>query len=258
MTEIGPGSSGATIRTRLDGGVLVVWLDRPDAAHARNQVMRDELASLWHTVAQAREVRAVVLTGTGSRFFCAGMDLREASLAEDAVQRRDRLQRSRDIELLAALPQPSVAAINGFALGGGLEMALACDLRIIADDAHVGMPEVTRGLVPAAGGTQRLPRIVGYARACDMILSGRRLSAAEAVEWGIALRAVAGAELLDAALALARGYAANPEPAVRYAKALLRRSQVLPVEFGREAELDAMLALLDRADLATRATSTRA
>ena len=199
------------MRTLLDDGVLVVWLNRPESAHARNQVMRDELGALWRATADTRAVRAVVLTGSGRKFFCAGMDLREAALREDPVQRRDRLRRGGDVELLANLPQPTVAAINGFALGGGLDLALACDLRLIADDAQVGLPEVTRGLVPAAGGTQRLPRIVGYARATG----------------------------------LARQFAANPEPAVRYAKALLKRSQSVPIEVGREAELDAMLTLID-------------
>jgi enoyl-CoA hydratase/carnithine racemase len=91
-----PGASGETVRTVLDGGVLVVWLDRPESAHARNQVMRDELAALWRATADARAVRAVVLTGSGRKFFCAGMDLREAALREDPVQRRDRLRRGAD------------------------------------------------------------------------------------------------------------------------------------------------------------------
>lgn len=205
-----PGSSGETVRTHLDGGVLVVWLNRPESAHARNQVMRDELAGLWRATADTREVRAVVLTGSGRKFFSAGMDLKEAAVREDPIQRRDRLRRGGDIELLAGLPQPTVAAINGFALGGGLEMALACDLRLIADDAQVGLPEVTRGLVPAAGGTQRLPRVVGYARACELILSGRRVQARESVEIGLALRALPHDELLAAATGLARQFAANP------------------------------------------------
>jgi enoyl-CoA hydratase/carnithine racemase len=249
MTDLVPGSSGETVRTLLDGGVLVVWLNRPESAHARNQIMRNELAALWRATADIREVRAVVLTGSGRKFFSAGMDLREAGLREDPIQRRDRLRRGGDIELLANLPQPTVAAINGFALGGGLEMALACDMRLIADDAHAGLPEVARGLVPAGGGTQRLPRVIGYARACELILSGRRVNAREAVEVGLALRAVPNDELLDAAIDLARQFAANPEPAVRYAKALLQRSQSVLIDVGRDAELDAMLTLLGQADL---------
>jgi enoyl-CoA hydratase len=137
-----------------------------------------------------------------------------------------------------------VAAINGYALGGGLEMALACDMRLVSEGAQVGLPEVTRGLVPGGGGTQRLPRLVGYQRACELVLSGRRLTAVEAVDWGIASRAVPLPMLLPAAAELARSIAANPEPAVRYAKTLLRRSQQIPVEAGIEAELDALLTLM--------------
>ena len=177
------------------------------------------------------------------------MDLREAALREGPVQRRDRLRRGGDVELLANLPQPTIAAINGLALGGGLELALACDLRLLADDAQVGLPEVTRGLVPAAGGTQWLPRVIGYPRACELILSGRRVDAREAVTIGLALRALPHDELLEGATGLARQFAANPEPAVRYAKALLRRSQSVPIDVGREAELDAMLTLFGQADL---------
>jgi len=147
--------------------VLVVSLHRPESVHARDQVMREELSRLWQETAGNRDAWAVVMTGSGGRYFCAG--------------RRDRLQGVRVVELLADLPQPTIAAINGFALGGGLEMALACDVRVIAEDAHIAKPDVSRGLVPAGGGTQRLPRIIGYARAFELILSGCRLTGKEAV-----------------------------------------------------------------------------
>jgi enoyl-CoA hydratase/carnithine racemase len=123
-----------------------VHLNRPAAANARNQEMRDTLASLWRAVSGDPAVRVVILTGVGTRFFRAGMDLKEAAAPEDPVARRDRMRRSRDIELLAALPQLTIAAINGYALGGGLEMALACDIRMAADTASLGLPDVTRGL----------------------------------------------------------------------------------------------------------------
>lgn len=247
MTELRPGQSGETVLTHVEDGVLTVRLNRAESAHARNQIMRDELASLWRVVAADRDVRVVVLTGAGDRYFCAGLDLKEASQPEEPVARRDRMQRSRDIERLADLPQPTVAAINGYALGGGLELALACDMRLISDTAQVGLPEVTRGLVPGGGGTQRLPRLIGYARACELVLSGRRLTADEAVEWGIAARVVPAAELPAAVRALAASIAAHPEPAVRYAKVLLRRSLHVPVSARADAELDAVLTLLAHA-----------
>jgi enoyl-CoA hydratase/carnithine racemase len=254
MTALIPGEVGDTVLTELADGVLTVSLNRPDAAHARNQVMREELASLWTAVAKDRSIRAVVVTGTGERFFCAGMDLKEAGQDEDAVARRDRMQRSRDIEALAALAQPTIAAINGFALGGGLEIALACDIRIAAAGAQVGLPEVTRGLVPGGGGTQRLPRLVGYSRAFDLVVSGRRVTAEQAYDWGLVDRVVEPAGLIAAAHELAHGFAQNPEPAVRYAKALLRTSLEVPVHVGVQSELDTLLTLMHGAKRADHST----
>ena len=246
VADLAAGSDGDAVRTRLVDRVLTVWLDRPQAAHSRNQVMREELGSLWRSVARDRRVEAVILTGTGSRHFCAGMDVKEARGDVDPDERADRMRASRDIELLAALPQPTIAAVNGYALGGGLEMALACDLRLIAQGAQVGLPEVTIGLVPGGGGTQRLPRLIGYQRAAELILTGRRLDAAEAVAYGIMLRAVEPDDLLLEAEQLARVVAAQPAPAVRRAKELLRRSQEVPVALGTDLEVEALLSLLDK------------
>lgn len=247
MTDTAAWSPDAPLeatRCSVDDGVATVVLDRPDAANARNQQMRDELKAIWSGIADDPSIRAVVLTGAGDRFFCAGMDLKEAGAPESPAERRDRLRASRDIEQLAALPQPVVAAVNGFALGGGCEMALACDLRIIAESAQIGLTELTHGLVPGGGGTQRLPRLVGPALAAELLLLGRRLSGAEAVEAGLANRCVPDADLLSVALEVAAAIAAHPPRAVRYAKELLRKSQELPLTAGIDLELEALLALL--------------
>jgi len=174
------------------------------------------------------------------------MDLKEAASDIGPDDRRDRIRATRDIELLAALPQPTIAAVNGYALGGGLEMALACDLRLIAFGAKVGLPEVTIGLVPGGGGTQRLPRLVGYQRAAEIVLTGRQLSADEAVACGMMLRTVEPGHLLTQAEILARELAAKPGDALRCAKELLRRSQEVHVGLGTELEVDALLALLSK------------
>lgn len=224
--------------------VAWVTLDRPEAANARNQQMRDELRVIWTTIATDDDIAVVVLTGAGDRYFCAGMDLKEAGKLETPAERRDRLRAARDIELLARLPQPTIAAVNGFALGGGLEMALACDLRVVADDAQLGLTELDHGLVPGGGGTQRLPRLIGYARAAELLYLGRRLTGRQALEWGLVNRCVPGDELRETTEALATEVAAKPIRALRYAKELLRKSQNLPVDAGVDAELDSLLTLL--------------
>lgn len=225
-------------------GVATVTLDRPDAANARNQRMREELKRLWSGIAADDEIAVVVLTAAGDRFFCAGMDLKEAGAPETPAQRRDRLRASRDIDQLAALPQPTIAAVNGYALGGGLEMALACDLRIVADHAQLGLTELVHGLVPGGGGTQRLPRLIGTARAAEMLYLGLRLDAAQAERWGLVNRIVPRDELATAAAELAAAVAENSTRALRYAKELLRASQDVPVAVGAQLELDSLLTLM--------------
>jgi len=244
MTERSWTAGNVAIVATVRGSVAFITLTRKDAANARNQQMRRELQAVWGAIAADAEINAVVLSGEGDRFFCAGMDLREAADAETAVERRDRLRGSRDIEQLAALPQPTIAAINGYALGGGLEMALACDLRIVADTAQVGLTEVVHGLVPGGGGTQRLPRLIGYARAADLIFTGRKLDAAEAESWGLVNRVVPAADLANEAERMATEIAAHSGRALRYAKELLRQSNDVPIGVGAQLELDALLALM--------------
>lgn len=228
----------------IDGAVAWVELRRPDAANARNQAMRRELKSIWSTIAADDSIAVVILTAAGEKFFCAGMDLKEAGAPETPAERRDRLRGSRDIEMLASLPQVTIAAINGYALGGGCEMALACDLRVIADHAQIGLTELQHGLVPGGGGTQRLPRLIGQMRAAELIYTGRRLTGVEALEWGLVNATVPVAELRSTAQAMAEKVASAPIRALRYAKDLVRRSQDVPLAAGMDLELDALLTLM--------------
>jgi enoyl-CoA hydratase/carnithine racemase len=237
-------------------GVLWVALNRVDSANSRNQRMRHELAQVYDAIASDSEIRVMVLTGSGDRFFCAGMDLKEAGGAETPLGRRERLTARRDIEDLARLPIPTIAAINGFALGGGLEMALACDLRIIADHAKIGLTELGHGLVPGGGGTQRLPRLVGFEQAAAMIYTGSTLLGADAVAAGLAREAVPGASLRERTLEVAGAIAAQDARALRAAKRLLIASQELPLSQGIERELDELLFLLaERQDASARAAT---
>lgn len=233
-----------SLEVRIDEGLLRITLDRPQAGNSRNQTMREELSHVYGWIERNEAARCVVLTGSGERFFCAGMDLKEAGLPEPQLERRQRLRAARDLERLAALPVPTIAAINGFALGGGLEMALACDFRLAAAHAELGLPEIHHGLIPGGGGTQRLPRLIGYAHAISLILLGQRVTAEEAARINLVNRVLPGNELLEAAETLGRQLCSLPSAAVRAAKEACRKSLELPLSAGLDMELDSLLFLM--------------
>jgi methylglutaconyl-CoA hydratase len=167
------------------GAAAIITIDRPDRMNALSHETLVGLGRLAREAVADAGIRAIVLTGTGDKAFCAGADLKERKdMAEDDI--RARLARYREeMGELDHSPKPVVAAINGLALGGGLELALVCDLRVASPSAVLGLPETTLGIIPGAGGTQRLPRIVGESRAHEMILLGRRISAQDALAWGL-------------------------------------------------------------------------
>ncbi len=170
---------------RRDSGVAWVTLNRPDARNALSRSVNLDLARLARELGGDPKVRAVVLTGAGDRAFCAGADLKERKgvTAEDTGPYVDAI--SGAINAWAAMPKPTVAAVNGFAFGGGFELALACDFRIAADNASFALTEVRLGIMPGAGGTQRLPRLIGVARAKELIMLGRRIDARRALDIGL-------------------------------------------------------------------------
>ena len=245
MSGLQPERSREAIEVGLDDrGVLTITLARPDAANSRNQAMRRELAEVYTAVAVDDTVRVVVLTGKGDRHFCAGMDLKEAGQPETPVERRERLRSARDIEQLARLPRPTVAAINGYALGGGFEMALACDMRVMATDAKVGLTEVRHGLMPGGGGTQRLPRLIGAAKAAELLYLGKVLDGPAAEQLGLVNAAVPAADLHDRVSTLAGALAEQSPTALRAIKESLLASAELPLSAGIEKELDGLLFLI--------------
>ncbi len=245
MTTI-PGPPLETTKFDVDDrGVAWLRLDRPQSANARNQQMREELCRIYRAVQISGDVNVLVLTAEGNRHFCAGMDLKESAAPETVAARRIRLQRSRDIEQLAALPMPTIAAINGAALGGGLEMALACDFRICVDDAVLGLPELTHDLVPGGGATQRLPALVGMSQAFELLFLRHRLTGAEAARIGLVNRSVKQSDLESEVAAIAVAISSLAPVPARMAKSLLRASRSVPLADGIQLELDALLTLLD-------------
>ena len=209
-----------SIRTDRRDAVAVLTLDRPDALNAFSLEMLDELEAALLRIDADPGQRAIVLTGGGEKAFCAGADIghmRRASPQEGRAFGR----RGQEIaDLIESLGTPVVAAVNGFALGGGCEIALACDVRLAADSARLGQPEVTLGIIPGWGGTQRLARATSVAFAKDLILSGRRVKADEALRAGLVSQVLPKEDLLDAAVALAAQIAARPAGAVAAAKRL--------------------------------------
>jgi enoyl-CoA hydratase/carnithine racemase len=184
------------------GGAAILTIERPDRL---NSLSRDALFAIGALARQAiadQEVRAIIVTGSGDKAFCAGADLKERQgMDENAVRVQLGLYRD-EMGALDRSPKPVIAALNGVALGGGLELALVCDLRVAASHALLALPETTLGIIPGAGGTQRLPRLLGEARAKELILLGRRLDAAEALAWGLVNRVSApGTSVLEDTLA---------------------------------------------------------
>ncbi len=212
-----------------DGAIAWITLNRPAVLNALDLRMRDELWTALGAVRADPDVGVVILRGAGERAFSAGADLNDFGTAPSFIEaRRARLER--DLwGLLLAIEKPLIAAIQGYALGAGLELGLLCDLRIASDDARLGLPEVGLAYMPTAGGSQTLPRTIGRGRALHMVLSGEPASAAEALAMGIVQWVVPRAELYEAAAALARRVLARPQTAVRLAKAADVRGADLPL-----------------------------
>jgi len=211
-----------SVHVERSGHVAVVELHRPDALNAISTQLAKELTDLMRVVGDDTDVRAVVLAGSGDRAFCVGADLKERNALDNDGFAAQRLIFRAAFASVRALPQPAVAAVHGFALGGGLELALSCDVVVAEDAAVVGLPEVSLGLVPGGGGTQLALRRLGPGRAADVVLTGRRFPALEALDLGLVDRVVPAGSARAAATDLARQIADNSPVATRAAKRALR------------------------------------
>ena len=202
--------------------IATITLSRPEAYNALNDAVWTEITNAWVEVKEDPEVWTIVLTGAGDKAFCAGQDLKEMVQLKKEAEREGRpyvstLPEVSPVKYLE-MTKPVIAAINGFAIGGGLELALACDIRIAADHARLGLQEVRQSLIPGAGGTQRLPRFVPFGIALEMLMTGDLVSAQEAYRIGLVSRVVPLSELMPAAQALANRINENGPLAVRAAK----------------------------------------
>jgi enoyl-CoA hydratase/carnithine racemase len=250
----GRGWDAGDIRLGHDGRVAILTLSRGQAMNAINDAIREGIVRACAEVARDPGVGALLLRAEGDRAFCVGADIKEKSGPFDPIDDR-MLPPERDYaNALAALPRPVVAAIHGFCLGGGLEIALACEIRIASTDARFALPEIDLALIPGAGGTQRLPRLIGAARALDMMMTGERITAEAALGYGLITRLCDTREALDeAALALARSLAGKAPVAMAYLKEAVRAGLDDGISAGlvRERDLFTLLqATQDRAEAA--------
>jgi enoyl-CoA hydratase/carnithine racemase len=229
--------SDPEVRVERDGPVVVLTLDRPRALNALGTAMADELGAAAATIAADRGVRAVVVTGAGDRAFCAGADIAEFGALASPEQFHAFIARlALGVEALAALPQPVIAAVEGLALGGGCELAMACDLRVVGANARFGLPEIKLGLLPGLAGTQRAIRLLPGAVARRMLLTGEPITAAEAHAHGFCEPPVPAGDALAAARSLAATLAAGPPDALAAAKRLVAEGAELDLAAARTHE----------------------
>ena len=227
-------SSGQFVSVEVVDGVATLRLDRPPM-NALSVQVQEEIREAAEEVGLRSDVKAVVVYG-GPKVFAAGADVKE--MAEwtlvDALDRSARLQSA--FTAVERIPQPTIAAVTGYALGGGCELALCCDLRVAGDNAKLGQPEILLGIIPGAGGTQRLPRLIGPSRAKDLIYTGRFVDAEESLRIGLVDRVVAPDDVYTEAMALARRLAMGAPYALRAAKSAIDRGGMVDLDSGLEME----------------------
>lgn len=244
MDQSAPESPTVLLDIDADTGIARLTLNRPNALNAISVNLAQSLLAACQELSIRPDVRVVILAGAGERAFCAGADLRERRGLNATQRTAHTVAIEAAAEALAALPMPTIAAIRGYALAGGSELAVACDLRIAATDAVLGFPEVKIGIFPGAGGVLRLPRIVGRGAARDLLFTGRQIGAPDAYRIGLVDRLVAPDAVMQSANDLATAIAANAPLGVRAVKAALFASDDLPYAEARLA-VNALRAALD-------------
>jgi enoyl-CoA hydratase/carnithine racemase len=240
----------SAVRTEREGAIGWIVLNRPSQINAINDAIRRGVPAALAELEADADVRVVVIRGEGARGFCAGADIKESRGPETSVQVRRRMQQARWIEALDRCEKPVIAALHGYCMGGGLELALACDIRYASPDVVLALPETGLGLIPGGGGTQRLPRVVGLARALDMLLTNERVTAQQALAMGLVTRISSTPDsLLAEVRALAERIALKPPMATVYAKQAARAAVELELKAGLNLELDLFAQLAPMQDV---------
>lgn len=225
-----------TIHYEQRNNLAFITLNRPEALNAFNYDMLLELGQVAEAIRINPDIRVVVFTGAGEKAFSVGADLKERKTMTDDLVKRNIFKIGEVFSTIENLPQPTIAMMNGFAFGGGMELALACDFRIAADDTLLGLTETSLGIIPGAGGTQRLPRLIGEAKAMELILTARRLTSAEALEYGLVTRVAARDQLADVTGAFADSILANGPIALQQAKFAIKNGMNTDLQTGLQIE----------------------
>lgn len=237
-----------TVELEVADDIAVATLNRPESMNAISGAVADDLREAMREVGSRPDIKVLVLTGSGDKAFCAGADLKERGTFELEDFFGNRRQMTSMFQAVRELPQPSIAAVFGFTLGGGFELALSCDLVVAAEGTEFGLPEARVGLVPGGGGTQLLPRKVGSSKAKELIFTGRRMSAQEALALGLVVSIAPKSELRRAALELAADICRSSPVAVREAKRAVEASFGMPLEDAIALENEAWARVVATAD----------
>lgn len=224
------------VTTRREGDCLWITINRPEVMNCLSFPTLRRLRTLFASLRTDLELRAILITGAGEKAFCAGADLKERKTMPPERVPQFVMNIRKTMDDLESLPQPTIGVVNGLAFGGGMELLLPCDLRVCAPHAQFGLTETSLAIIPGAGGTQRLPRLVGRARAKELILTARKIDASEAERIGLVNRIAPEGKLVETALEMARAIAANGPVAVRAAKAAIDQGSDLPLAQGLEVE----------------------
>lgn len=251
-------AAGPAVMVERRGAIGWIVLNRPDQINAINDDIRCGVPAALAELDQDPTVRVIVIRGAGARGFCAGADIKERRPAESSIQVRRRMQKSRWIEALDRTEKPVIAAIHGYCMGGGMELALACDVRFAAPDVVFALPETGLGLIPGGGGTQRLGAVVGPGRALDLLLTGDRMDANQAFTIGLVTRVAGSVDTLDDEVTvLAERIAVKPPTATLFVKQAARAATQLDLQSGLDLELDLFAMLVPMHDVREAALAFR-